>query len=333
MSPMRLLRILLGMVHVVVGAACSLIAFPYVAIFLGADSFSNPIQVRFGQEFAPLFFVYFLPSLVGGIGLLFDAVWARRLLLLQALAYLFLVPLGTLLGLAGLVILLLDPGARFGLRRLPAQQVNVLLTMVMVGAGMLAGLLGLFRYHGDIPPLGLDAWLYPSAGLFLLTLIVFLIRVVPAWSYGRGEWRAWTPSRPVNPTHAAAQRERIARLAADPATAPYARRIEAGESWSDEQIAYDRDPTMLCSCPHLQPIEADLRRGGYSLRLGRNNYIEADCFLDPAELQRRYRLSPPAEYLVYPPERDGADETPAVRCTEHGFAILASRYPAARHFP
>ena len=56
-------------------------------------------------------------------------------------------------------------------------------------------------------------------------------------------------------------------------------------------------------------------------------------FLDPAELQRRYPLAPPAEYLVYPPERDGADETPAVRCTEHGFAILASRYPTARHFP
>ena len=330
---MRLLRILLGVVHVVVGAACSLIAFPYVAIFLGADSFSNPTQVRFGQEFAPLLFIYFLPSLVGGIGLLFDAVWAHRLLLLQAVAYLFLVPLGTLLGLAGLLILLLDRGARFGLRGLPAPQVNVLLTMVMVGSGMLAGLLALFRYHGDIAPMGLDAWLYPAAALFLLTLIVFLVRVVPAWSYGRGEWRAWTPSGPVNPTHAAAQQERIARLAADPATADYARRIEAGESWSDAQIAYDRDPAMLCSCHHLQPIEAGLRAGGYRMRLGMNNYVEADCFLDPAELQRRYPLAPPAEYLVYPPERDGADETPAVRCTEHGFAILASHYPTARHFP
>lgn len=333
MISMRLLRILLGVVHVVVGAACSLLAFPYVAIFLGADSFSNPTQVRFGQEFAPLLFIYFLPSLVGGIGLLFDAVWARRLLLLQALAYLLLVPLGTLLGLAGLVILLLDPGARFGLRGLPAAQVNVLLTMVMVGSGMLAGLLALYRYHGDIAPMGLDAWLYPAAGIFLLALVVFLIRVVPGWSYGRGEWRAWAGSGRVNPAHAAAQRERITRLAADPATAPYARRIEAGESWSDEQIAYDRDPARLASCHHLQPIEADLRRGGYRMRLGLNNYVEADCFLDPAALQRRYGLTPPAEYLVYPPERDGADETPAVRCTEHGFAILASRYPASRHFP
>jgi hypothetical protein len=330
---MRLLRILLGVVHVVVGAACSLIAFPYVAIFLGADSFSNPTQVRFGQEFAPLFFIYFLPSLIGGIGLLFDAIWARRLLLLQAVVYLFLAPLGTLLGLAGLVILLFDPSLRYGLRSLPTAQVNVLLTIVMVGAGMLAGLLALFRYHGDVAPMGLGAWLYPSAGLFLLTLIVFLIRVVPGWSYGRGEWRAWTGSRPVNPAHVAAQRERIERLAADPATADYARRIEAGESWSDEQIAYDRDPTMLCSCPHLQPIEADLRRGGYRMRLGLNHYVEADCFFDPSALQRRYDLAPPAEYLVYPPERDGADETPAVRCTEHGFAILASRYPATRHFP
>jgi hypothetical protein len=330
---LRILRILLALVHVGVGGVCSLIAFPYVGIFLSADSYSNPTQVRFGQEFAPNFFLCFLPSLIGGIGLLLDAVWARRLLLLQAVAYLFLAPLGTMLGLAGLVILLFDPGARFGLRELPPGQVNTLLTIVMVGSGMLAGLLALFRYHGDVPPMGLDGLLYPSAALFLLALIVFLVRVVPGWSYGRGEWRAWVPSAPVNPSYAAVHRERIARLAADPATAGYARRIEAGETWSDEQIAYDRDPAILASCTHLQPIEADLRRGGYRMRLGNNAYIDADCFIDPAALQRVYQFVPPVEYLVYPPERDGADATPALRCTEHGFAILASHHKQARRFP
>ena len=330
---MRILRILLALVHVGVGGVCSLIAFPYVAAFLGADGFSNPTQARFGQEFAPNVFLYFLPSLIGGIGLLFDAVWARRLLLLQAVAYLFLAPLGTLLGLAGLVILLFDPAARFGLREPPPGQLNVLLTMAMVGSGMLSGLLGLFRYHGDVPPMGLDGLLYPSAALFALALVLFLVRVVPGWSYGRGEWRQWVGPNRVNPSHAAAQRERIARLAADPATAAYARRIEAGEAWSDAQIAYDRDPTQLASCTHLQPIEADLRRGGYRMRLGNNAYVEAGCFIDPAAIQRQYRLAPPAEYIVYPPERDGADETPAVRCTEHGFAIIASRDQRARRFP
>jgi hypothetical protein len=330
---LRILRILLALVHIGVGGVCSLLALPYVAIFLGADGIPNPTQVRFGQEFAPNVFLYFLPSLIGGIGLLFDAIWARRLLLLQAVAYLFLTPLGTLLGLAGLVILLFDPAARFGVREPPPGQVNVILTIAMVGSGMLAGLLALFRYHGDVPPMGLDGLLYPSAALFALALVLFLVRVVPGWSYGRGEWRAWTPSAPVNPAYAATRRERLARLAADPATAPYARRIEAGESWSDAQIAYDRDPARLASCIHLQPIEADLRRGGYRMRLGNNAYVEADCFIDPAAIQRQYRLAPPAEYIVYPPERDGADETPAVRCTEHGFAIIASRDQRARRFP
>lgn len=304
---MRLLRLLLATVHVLVGLACSALAFPYVAIFLGADSFSNPTQVRFGQEFLPLLLVYFLPSLIGGIGLLFDAIWARRLLLLQAVAYLFLAPLGTLLGAAGLGILLFDPAIRVGLRAPSAALTNTVLTVVMVGAGMLGGLLALFRYHGDIAPMGLDAWLLPSVALFLVALVAFLVRVVPVWFQGRGP-------RPASTTHAAAQHGPIA----------------TGQSGSVKQIAYDRDPTILASCPHLQPIEADLRRGGVHMRLGLNNYVEADCCFDPAGLQRRYGLTAPVQYLVYPPERDGADETPAVRCTEHGFAILArpdKRFP------
>ena len=53
----------------------------------------------------------------------------------------------------------------------------------------------------------------------------------------------------------AERRARIAKLSADPALRPYAQRIEAGEAWNDDQIAYDRNPQALATCRHLAPIE------------------------------------------------------------------------------
>src|ERR1700730_2474129 len=63
------------------------------------------------------------------------------------------------------------------------------------------------------------------------------------------------------------RRIRIAQLLADPAKAKYAPLVERGQEWSDEQIAYNEDPNLTGTCPHLQPTEHAMRMAGIVPRL------------------------------------------------------------------
>ncbi|MGH6942576.1 hypothetical protein [Hypericibacter sp.] len=72
--------------------------------------------------------------------------------------------------------------------------------------------------------------------------------------------------------------------------------IEAGQSWSDAQIAYDLDRRQTATCPHLQPIERALRDQGLYLRRWAGPDVEAQCCVDEAGLARRFELAPSVRY-------------------------------------
>jgi hypothetical protein len=136
------------------------------------------------------------------------------------------------------------------------------------------------------------------------------------------------------------QRERLARMKADPALAPYAARIEAGEHWSDGQIAYDLDPAATATCAHLTPVERAMRAAGVVVRPQTGETVYATCTIDETELRRRFGLAPPAWYgeLRQVDER-GFEDRPAmvIGCHQHGTTIFvvepAYAAPGTPQFP
>lgn len=78
----------------------------------------------------------------------------------------------------------------------------------------------------------------------------------------------------------AERRQRLATLAADPVRRRYVVLIEAGEWWTDEQIAYDLDPGRTVTCSHLAPIEHAMRVAGVRVRRAIGPWTTADCRVD-----------------------------------------------------
>ena len=110
---------------------------------------------------------------------------------------------------------------------------------------------------------------------------------------------------------------RIAQLAADPARRKYADLMKAGPHWSDEQIAYDQDPHLTATCPHLKPIEQAIRSAGIDARLMTASFeqrfaplarVQADCRVNVDELKRQFPLPASVAYTEgYQPERSQYD--------------------------
>jgi hypothetical protein len=131
-----------------------------------------------------------------------------------------------------------------------------------------------------------------------------------------------------------AELARIERLKADPATRIYGERIEAGDFFSDAEIAYAIDPTRLVTCVHLQPIEKAMRQAGiraYSID-GRTLY--ARCVIDEARLAQQFSIRPPA---YYEPDSVPSPKDPAEAyfiCREHRSIIhVIHRHGAYRTPP
>jgi membrane protein implicated in regulation of membrane protease activity len=129
-------------------------------------------------------------------------------------------------------------------------------------------------------------------------------------------------------TRTAEFNSRVAELRRDPATCRYASLIEVGEAWSDEQIAYDRDPSALATCIHLQAIERVMRERGIALRLRRGLNVEAECRVAPSRLERRCRPSPSVIYTEYY-ESDGLErgEPVAALCCPECQSRIALVHP------
>ena len=80
------------------------------------------------------------------------------------------------------------------------------------------------------------------------------------------------------------KRRRLAEMAKDPIRRKYVERIERGEYWSDEEIAFNDDVNATGVCEHLYPIEQRMRAEGIDLRPRRWRPIARLtplCVIDP----------------------------------------------------
>ncbi|MEO8685392.1 MAG: hypothetical protein ABI414_11200 [Devosia sp.] len=278
---------------------------------------------------------------------------------MQALAYLALFPLGTALGVATLVVLLVDRGkTASAAERHPSRPAStsvvgslqalwrrplngpasVLAAMAIVGPGfVLAIALG---YHFNEPRTPPELDLAALIALPIMLIAIFMLaRSIMLHDGAPKDWagidffyarqRRWArESRLLT----RAEQQRVKHLRADPALRRYAELIGNGQHWSDDQIAYDQAPARLDSCEHLQPIERAMRAAGIAIRPNYNQYLAADCTIDYPELQRRFLdVREPVFYTdTIPGDRPYEPESAAIFCREHSSAIYVTHPNDAR---
>lgn len=92
------------------------------------------------------------------------------------------------------------------------------------------------------------------------------------------------------------KRRRLADMANDPIRRKYVERIERGEYWSDEEIAFNEDVNAVGVCEHLHPIEQRMRAEGIDLRPVYPLRIRANCLVDPEKLGIK---PPPVHGVAY----------------------------------
>jgi hypothetical protein len=134
------------------------------------------------------------------------------------------------------------------------------------------------------------------------------------------------------------KRRRIAELAANPARSKYIPLLEQGQVWSDRDIDYLEDPTMVVTCPHLQPLERAIRSARIGTRIiprrppGEIITLQMDCSTDPVELQRRFPLPASIHYSEwYQPDRAYNDNpTAALQCGDCSSGMYVIHPEAAR---
>lgn len=170
------------------------------------------------------------------------------------------------------------------------------------GGGMLLLIDVMFHLHAETPPAGMDA----AAGVGALALAIGVTALFawdgPLSAAGRRRFRpvGRVPNRRQlqrsREDFARARRQRLADLAADPVYARYVPLIEAGESWSDDQIGYDADPAARTTCQHLRPVEDALRTSLIPVKLQIAHWIAAKAVCDHAALERRFALGADALY-------------------------------------
>ncbi len=117
---------------------------------------------------------------------------------------------------------------------------------------------------------------------------------------------------------------RIACLDAQAANRAYADLMRDGEWWTDDQIAYDRDPRACATCADLRPIEGAMRAAGVPARLIDGRVVFADCRVDFGALRDAFALSDRVQYLEpYPVNRwPGGPVRARLRCLSHGSQIV-----------
>lgn len=176
-----------------------------------------------------------------------------------------------------------------------------LLRLLAVGAGTGGGLAlfldVMFRLHGEAAPAGLDAAALIGAPALAVGVVALFAWDGPLSTAGRR--RGQLHGRRLNRRQLQrsredfqrAYRQRLADLASDPVNARYVPLIEAGESWSDDQIGYDVDRASRTTCQHLRPVEDALRASTIPVKLQIPHWIEAKAVCDHPALEHRFGRS------------------------------------------
>jgi hypothetical protein len=275
---------------------------------------------------------YLLPALLGGWAVLTGRRWGRVPCGIVSVLLLPAFPFGTLLGGFGLWALVRSPAPPSPARRAPVRAAagapgfrpgplfDLLAAMALVGSGFAVAIWAGFLLHDDPMPAAIEQAHVPALAILLIAL---------GWTVHRLAGRArGSPARGA--LRRRAQRDyadwkverarHIASLRADPALCGYADRIEAGENWSDAQIAYDLDPDAVGTCAHLAPFEHALRRAGIGVKLQLAGTVHARCLIDEPALRARFAVEPPTWYGIIPDYQRSYEDPPsaAFRCAEHG---------------
>ncbi|MDP3739842.1 MAG: hypothetical protein Q8R02_20815 [Hyphomonadaceae bacterium] len=308
---------LLGGAGLVVGLALC------AAVATSADPAHRELIGVVGPIFLLLAIPYFIPSFLGGVGLLRSWPWARAVIWAEAALLVFLIPVGTVL--AGFTLWALLPargeaiagdGGIATVERMLAGWVRpALIGLAAIATlGAIIGLGYLFRDQiEDVHPPNMLI----GAGAFLVAFgVVVAIGFSSGWAGGSNRL-----SFKAMQLRATAQREqaqrvaehkaRLARLRADPLRAKYADRMETsgGGYWSDEQIDYDLDANRTETCEHLAPVERAMRQAGMGVKWMFPRHVDANCRIDEARLRRVVPLADTIRYGedVYGSGRQGED--------------------------
>ncbi len=130
-------------------------------------------------------------------------------------------------------------------------------------------------------------------------LMGFPVRLPMGRGYGGFQRLHGSPPHPKSNVLADFRARRRAELERDPAKHGYIPLLEKGDYWSDEQIAYKDDRTILATCRHLQPIESAMRTSGIGTRrlagsissnLAPRADVRASCRVEIATLRQKFPL-------------------------------------------
>lgn len=175
----------LGWIHVVVGAL-GLIAVMFVVgiIALSPDKESRAP----GMILPPLFLLSafcFLPSLIGGIGLLARQSWARLTMIVVSGFYVLLLPIGTPLGAFGLWVLLrreagaaMAAGSGLTLFVPGPEMRDGLVAVAGVGAGFAVVIGAGYLISGDTAPAVIENAFYPAIVVLLGAVVYGIVRML-----------------------------------------------------------------------------------------------------------------------------------------------------------
>jgi hypothetical protein len=351
---------ILGWLYII---TCSLALAAGILLLALLAVFTDPTTIKARESMAPAIIVVsligFLPGIYGGIGLVRMQFWSRGFMLLISAVMLFLLPVGTALGLYGFWVLLhaetkaildgrgpstsyggsygqagsgysyveSDPAPQYGNQpgAPPSNLPLVFWSMAYVGAGFFLALKIGFLLHNDPKPA-------PFENL-ALTIIAVLIMCVALLKFGiwlgRKMGEAATTASIKKTAHfrsrerSAERRKRVAELLADPAKAKYAPLVERGEDWPDEKIAFLDGRGATETCEHLVDIERAMQSAGIALDWARPGQLNAGCRIDFERLKIVFNLDSTVRYAeFYIPERSERDHpTASLSCAEHSSAI------------
>lgn len=344
MKPRRAIRVL-AWTHIVIGAL-GLPAGAFLCMLL--QVLWDPASRRMAEVAVPYYLiaslVYLIPGIVGGVGLLRGQAGGWRLIAGLSVLYLPLVPLGTVLGGIGLWVLFAraDPAFAGGdIEPRPSLMPLVRGLVVALSAlAILAAIVGLgYVFRDQIPVRPPNPFV---RGVIIVVGGCLVALVLRAFERPRSGLTRADRKRiaQADEEHRAAHRRRLQVLAADPVRRKYAERMEQGEFWSDEQIAYDLDPIRAATCPHLAPVERALRADGLAVRLLTGAHVTAPCRLDVVALGRAIPLPATVRYSddIPMPDRSPSDPTAsALLCDPCGSGIRVvhpnDAKPATPWFP
>lgn len=174
---------------------------------------------------------------------------------------------------------------------------GVLLVMGVTGPAFVLVLSVLFHLNDDPMPAELAMLVVPAGLVFAICLPLLLQRIdLSGTALQPGLWAREREWRRKDRERQEQECQRIERLGRDPATAEFAVALRRGEYWSDEAIAYARDPSLLVTDAAIRPIERAMRDAGIPLRRGLGATLTAHCRIDP---QRLYAQFPPDGRYCY----------------------------------